>query len=265
MFSSSIGQSEDEAHSHTHTHSHSHEQSGWTSENVHLYEQQSIAAKIGDEVPRAMRKAYPFNEETTTVMDFACGTGIQFSCILILCSMLRTCRVNCEGLGAVLQGGILKASHELVSDQRKSIVGVDINPAMVAHFAEKIHNQGIPPEEMRVVCANLKGVESELDGQKFDVIVCSAAYHHFKSINNITRTLSFFLKPGGCLLVADFMQSAEPVPEDVPNKRGFTEEDIQGAFVGAGLEDVSIDPFTEARFHGQIVKLFLAKGTKPTP
>ncbi|KAJ7890468.1 S-adenosyl-L-methionine-dependent methyltransferase [Mycena olivaceomarginata] len=178
-----------------------------------------------------MRKAYPFDEDTTTVMDFACGTG------LIARGLAPYC---------------------------KSIVGVDINPAMVAHFAEQIHNQGIPPEEMRVVCADLKGVESELDGQKFDVICSSAAYHHFESIANVTRTLCFFLKPGGCLLVADFMKSAEPMPEDVPNNEGFTEEDIRGAFVGAGLEEVSINPFTKARFHGQLVKIFLAKGTKPT-
>ncbi|KAJ7491091.1 S-adenosyl-L-methionine-dependent methyltransferase, partial [Mycena latifolia] len=145
----------------------------------------------------------------------------------------------------------------------KNIVGVDISQAMVDHFAEKINNQGIPPEEMRVVCADLKGEESELDGQKFDVIVCSAAYHHFESINDITRTLCFFLKPSGCLLVADFMKSAEPVPENVPNNGGFTEEDIRTAFVGAGLEGFSINQFTKAKFHGQMVELFLAKGTKP--
>ncbi|KAJ7879949.1 S-adenosyl-L-methionine-dependent methyltransferase [Mycena olivaceomarginata] len=211
-------------HTHTHTHSHSHGaimSHGWTGDNVHLYEKQPIAGEMGDKVPRAMRKAYPFDEDTTTVMDFACGTG------LIARGLAPYC---------------------------KSIVGVDINPAMVAHFAEQIHNQGIPPEEMRVVCADLKGVESELDGVKFDVICSSAAYHHFESIAN----------PGGCLLVADFMKSAEPMPEDVPNNEGFTEEDIRGAFVGAGLEEVSINQFTKARFHGQLVKIFLAKGTKPT-
>jgi len=220
-------------HNHSHSHSHSHGETGggWTNENVHLYEQQPIASEIGDKVPKAMRKAYPFNEDTTIVMDFACGTG------LIARGLAPYC---------------------------KEVVGVDINPAMVAHFAEKIHNQGIPPEEMRVVCADLKGEESELDGQKFDVITCSAAYHHFESINDITRTLCFFLKPGGCLLVADFMKSAEPVPEHVPNNGGFTEEDIQKAFVGAGLEGFSIDQFTKAKFHGQTVDLFLAKGTKST-
>ncbi|KAJ7677248.1 S-adenosyl-L-methionine-dependent methyltransferase [Mycena rosella] len=223
------------AHSHSHSHSHSHGEGGggagqWTSENVHLYDQQPIVAELGNKVPNAMRDTYPFNEDTTTVMDFACGTG------------------------AIARG---------LAPYCKSIVGVDISQAMVDFFAEKINNQGIPPEEMRVVCADLKGEEFELDGQKFDVVVCSAAYHHFESINDITRTLCFFLKPGGCLLVVDFMKSAEPMPENVPNNGGFTEEDIQEAFVGAGLEAFSINQFTKAKFHGQIVSLFLAKGTKP--
>ncbi|KAJ7164791.1 S-adenosyl-L-methionine-dependent methyltransferase [Mycena crocata] len=220
------------AHSHSHSHSHGEHAGGgeWTLENVHLYEQQPIAAEIGDKVPKAMRNAYPFDENTTTVMDFACGTGLISRGLAPYC---------------------------------KSIVAVDISQAMVDNFAERISNQGIPPQEMCVVCADLKGEESELDGQKFDVIVCSAAYHHFASINDITRTLCFFLKPGGCLLVADFIKGAQPVPEDVPNNGGFTEEDIRTAFVGAGLDAFTIDQFTKAKFHGQIVSIFLAKGTKP--
>lgn len=35
----------------------------------------------------------------------------------------------------------------------------------------RVSNQGIPPEEMSAVCAELKGQEGELDGLKFDVVV----------------------------------------------------------------------------------------------
>ncbi|KAJ7169437.1 hypothetical protein C8R46DRAFT_1088747 [Mycena filopes] len=70
-------------HSHSHSHSHSHGEGGagagqgpeWTKDTVHLYEQQPLAAEIKDKVPQAMRRAYAFDEDTTTVMDFACGTG----------------------------------------------------------------------------------------------------------------------------------------------------------------------------------------------
>ncbi|KAJ7611695.1 S-adenosyl-L-methionine-dependent methyltransferase [Roridomyces roridus] len=225
------------AHTHGHGHSHSHGEGAshapggtWTHENVHLYEQQPTAAEMGDRVPKAMREVYPFDEDTTTVMDFACGTGLISRGLAPYC---------------------------------KSIVGVDISQAMVDFYNEKVHNQGIPPEEMRAVCADLKGEISELDGQKFDVIVCSAAYHHLESIDDTTRVLSFFLKPGGCLLVVDFMKSDQPVPEDVPNSGGFTEADIRKAFVGARLDGFEFDPFTKAMFHGQRVTVFLAKGSKP--
>ncbi|KAJ7281840.1 S-adenosyl-L-methionine-dependent methyltransferase [Mycena rebaudengoi] len=206
MFGSGHNHSHDQSHDHSHSHSHSHggggDGAGWTSDNVHLYEQVPLAAEMGDRVPKQMRKAYPFNEETTTVMDFACGTGT---------------------------GSLASTS----------------TPAMVENFSKRISDNGISPEEMSVVCADLKGEESELDGEKFDVVVCSAAYHHFESIDAMTRTLCFFLKPGGCLLVADFMKSDKPVPENVPNKEGFSEEDIKRASTG------------------QMVNVFLAKGTKP--
>lgn len=55
----------------------------------------------------------------------------------------------------------------------KSIVGVDISQGVVDRYNLSVSNQGIPPEEMRAVCAELKGGDEELDGLKFDVItVC---------------------------------------------------------------------------------------------
>ena len=55
----------------------------------------------------------------------------------------------------------------------KSIVGVDISQAQVDQYNQSVSNQGILPEEMKAVCAELKGRNEELDGLKFDVItVC---------------------------------------------------------------------------------------------
>ncbi|KAF7298439.1 Methyltransf-11 domain-containing protein [Mycena kentingensis (nom. inval.)] len=178
----------------------------------------------------ALLDAYPFNE-SASVLDFACGKGL----------ISRGLAPHCG-----------------------SIVAVDNNQASVDDFARRIHNQGIPSEEMRVVCALLDGNESELDGQKFDVVVCSAAYHHLDSIENTTRILAFFLKPGGHLLVVDFLTSTEPIPEDVPHKHGFDEDTIRAAFVGANLADFEMERFATAKFHGQRVELFLAQGTKET-
>nr|GAT54405.1 predicted protein [Mycena chlorophos] len=152
----------------------------------------------------AFLDAYPFDDEATTVLDFACGKGL-----------------TSRGL----------APH------CKRIVAVDKNPDSVKFFAEQIQNQGIPSEEMNVVCTELQGLPTELDGEKFDVVVCSAAYHHLESISDTTRTLAFFLKPHGHLLVVDFLTTTDPIPEDVPHKFGFSEKDIRTVLDAAGLLD----------------------------
>lgn len=53
----------------------------------------------------------------------------------------------------------------------KSIVGVDISRGMVDQFNLRAFNQGIPPEEMKAVCFDLKREAHELCGTKFNVIV----------------------------------------------------------------------------------------------
>ena len=72
----------------------------------------------------------------------------------------------------VLAVGLI--SRELAPYSR-SILGVDISQAMVDQYNLRVFNQGIPPEEMRAVCAELEGKEGELGGQKFDVIVVSCS------------------------------------------------------------------------------------------
>ncbi|KAJ7778727.1 S-adenosyl-L-methionine-dependent methyltransferase [Mycena maculata] len=81
----------------------------------------------------------------------------------------------------------------------KTLLGVDISQGMV-------------------VRAELKGEATELGGTKFDVVVCSPAYHHLADIAAATRVLASFLKPGGALLVVDFPAmdvDAIHVPEDI--------------------------------------------------
>ncbi len=55
----------------------------------------------------------------------------------------------------------------------KQIVGVDISQGLVDEFNLRVNNQGLTPDEMKAVCVHLKGVEGELDNQKFDVIIVS--------------------------------------------------------------------------------------------
>ncbi|KAG5641802.1 hypothetical protein DXG03_004168 [Asterophora parasitica] len=85
-----------------------------------------------------MRKAYDFDEDGTTVLEYACGTGL--------------------------------VSREL-SPYAKRIVGVDISQGMVDQFNLRVRNQGIPPEEMQAFAVELKGEPGELEDERFDVIV----------------------------------------------------------------------------------------------
>jgi len=203
------------------------------------YDKRPQAAEMARRQSDAMIKAYPFDESKTTVLDFACGTGL--------------------------------ISRELAAHTNK-IVGVDISEAMVKQYNQRVENQGIPPEEMRAVCTELKGTVEELDGVKFDVIVCASAYHHFESIEEVTRTLAFHLKPGGYLMVSDIMKPSngdEVFPHDgahihiVAHKGGFDETDIRKAFDAADLHDTSFDKITSTKWvNGRSIDIFLAKGVK---
>jgi 2-polyprenyl-3-methyl-5-hydroxy-6-metoxy-1,4-benzoquinol methylase len=188
---------------------------------------------------RAILNHFPFDEESTTVLDFACNVGLL--------------------------------SRE-IAGHTKLLVGVDISQTPVDIFNEHVSNHGIPPEEMRAVCVELKGDEGELDGLKFDVVTCSASYHHFEDINKITKILSFFLKPGGVLLVVDITPKGDGpsekllFPENlnfVPHKHGLSEKVIKDAFDGAGLVSFSFDRLSNITIHEADATLFIATGTKP--
>ena len=109
------------------------------------------------------------------------------------------------------------------------------------------------------------------------------AYHHFAAVDEVSRELVKYLKPGGTLAVADIADTGQPDKSDssdggapplsplmagyehiVAHMRGFSEEDIHALFVGTGLEKVSFEVFTSAKRQGRDVHFFLATGTRAT-
>ncbi|KAF9009516.1 S-adenosyl-L-methionine-dependent methyltransferase [Cyathus striatus] len=181
----------------------------------------------------AIRNVYPFDKEKTMVMEYACGTGL--------------------------------VSRE-IAPYVKSIVGVDISQGVVNIFNEQFVKQGYPPENFYAIQADLKGEEGELDGKKFDVIICTAVYHHFPSVEETTHTLSFFLKPGGALIVIDRkLNDGNDVPEQyghiVAHKHGFSEEDMRKLFEEAGLTGFSFEDIASIGVK-EDVNPFIAKGIK---
>ncbi|KAI0738019.1 S-adenosyl-L-methionine-dependent methyltransferase [Daedaleopsis nitida] len=192
----------------------------------------------------AMRTEWPglFDKEHTVVLDFACGIGM-----------------------------VSEALRQYV----KSIVGVDISQVSVDRYNAQATRFGLAPEQMKAVCVELKGEPGELDGAKFDVIVCCASYHHFASIDDITRTLAFFLKPGGSLIVADIKAEDDErqlFPEThhglVPHKHGISEAQLRATFEGAGLGEFMIKDAARGNMphlgeHGTEITWFIARGVKP--
>src|SRR5262245_17124135 len=72
-----------------------------------------------------------------------------------------------------LQTSLAGLISQNLAPYTRQIIGVDISQGMVDYYNQRVSNQGIPPEEMKAVCLELKGTGDELDGQKFDVVVVS--------------------------------------------------------------------------------------------
>lgn len=198
------------------------------------------ARELALRLARALRRVLrtTLDEDTTCVLDHACGSG--------------------------------QVSRALAPHVAR-LVGVDISPRMVELYNARADAQGLEPHEMRAV-----GALAELGAQdRFDLVVCSMAYHHFAAVDDVSRELVEYLKPGGALAVADIAADAERPGDESPapimagyehivaHTRGFSEEDIRALFVGAGLENVSFELFTSAKRQGRDVHFFLATGTKP--
>ncbi|KIM29132.1 hypothetical protein M408DRAFT_329134, partial [Serendipita vermifera MAFF 305830] len=253
------------------------------------YDSNPFVEQVTRQIAEVIRESFPFDEESTVLLDYACGTG--------------------------------QMSRHLAPYTRQ-IIGADITQGMVDYYNQRVYNQGIPPDQMRAIC--LTGTDSDLDGQKFDLIVCSQAYHHFPNIAAVTKTLASLLKPGtGKLFVADLMpydtsifkqhgqgqghqghghshdqghghghghshdqghdhghshshshgheaheeshDAHEPFQGPaVVRKGGFEESEIQTVFTEAGLVDWQfIENAASAEMKNKRVELFLAVGRRP--
>ncbi|KAK0569165.1 hypothetical protein OC861_001201 [Tilletia horrida] len=133
----------------------------------------------------AILGAFAWDEHSTELLDFACGTGLTTS---------------------------------LLAPQCKHVVGVDLSQPMLDQFQAKLNQQDSEPSasplsslasKIELVQADLLGSgegKEKLEGRKFDVVLCTMSFHHFSDPMHATKVLSGYLKPGGKLAIVDFLQ-----------------------------------------------------------
>ncbi|KAH9928964.1 S-adenosyl-L-methionine-dependent methyltransferase [Fomitopsis serialis] len=180
-----------------------------------------------------------FNARTTTVLDYACGAGLF--------------------------------SREL-SPHVKSILGVDtVSQKAVDQYNRQASTHGLS-DKLNSLCVVLRG-DGKLDGftQQFDVVLCTMAYHHFGSPEDVTKILASVVKPGGSLLIIDIL--ADSTQNDfvkgekykhVAHRGGFNEGRMKDMFSAAGLVDFEMQELVSGlAIQEHTVTLFLTRGVKP--
>ncbi|RXW21818.1 hypothetical protein EST38_g4040 [Candolleomyces aberdarensis] len=232
------------AHAHGHGHGHGHHghhlditESNKQHFNEHAsnFDEWPRARERAQRVGVAIREVATLNKETTSVLEFACGTGL-----------------------------VAKEVYPYVH----SVVGMDISSGVVELCNKRFKEElGADEKETYAVAANILTDKDVLPGKLFDVVFCSSAYHHFEFPAEITKALIGFLKPGGALLIIDQYLKPGEAPPEVPEEHrhhvtrfGYTEEDMKELLAGAGLEVVS---FKEIEKDPQDTNLFIAKAVKP--
>ncbi|KAJ9663127.1 hypothetical protein H2201_005798 [Coniosporium apollinis] len=162
-------------------------------------------------------------------------------------------------------------------------LGIDISPGMVAKFNEHAQKAGLDPERIHAVegdlCSDPPTVSStEASSTNFDIAVVCAGFHHFNDTELATKRLAERLKPGGVLVIIDFLNPSGTqgqVPEDVKHMvkvAGFDEPTMRRLFEGAGLVDFNLwvmpeKVVLEREKDGKTTRLertvFFARGRKP--
>jgi len=140
--------------------------------------------------------------------------------------------------------------------------------------------QGLSREEMHAVQGNLvaedeNGTSSPLSSpefQDFDIAAVGLGFHHFDDPERAAARLVERLRPGGVLMILDFlahdaMDPMHPASKTVMH-HGFTEERIREVFVKAGAgKGFAVDDMGEVTFHRGEEKsfnrrLFMARGAR---
>ncbi|RVX69384.1 hypothetical protein B0A52_06980 [Exophiala mesophila] len=198
--------------------------------------------------------------KTVRVLDYACGPGTMTHALAGKAT---------EYLGVDISENMVKAYNLRFNPE-------PVIDATATRSSEDIVDQSL---NAQAVVGNLlaeSGTPESLDGAKFhdfDLVVIGGGYHHFSNLTLATARLAERLKPGGVLLVLDFVshgvsdsEKNHPAAPTIAH-HGFNEQQLQAYFEGAGLVDFKM------KKSGQALKMrgieprepLLARARKPHP
>jgi SAM-dependent methyltransferase len=166
-----------------------------------------------------------------------------------------------------------------------TVRGMDIASGMVEQYNQMALKTGYTPTKMRAIQGDL--IDPELTPSPdintpaffdFDVVVMCMALHHIEDPDNMILQLSKRLRPGGILLIVDWLANSASssaqtgnrtlgMPSGAMSRMGFQENEVKSAYDKAGLEDwswkLTSAPSQVPREIGGEQQLFLARGKKP--
>lgn len=160
------------------------------------------------------------NSSEKTMIDFGCATGLI---------------------------GLPLAEH------LKSIRLIDVSSQMIHFVKNKIEIQGIKNAE--AICTDLETQDSIIEPA--DCIIAVQVLLHIKDTKDILKKLYSLLRPGGQLIIVDFIKNNNVESQLVHN--GFVQEELESLLREIGFHTTSVETCYngEKIFMGKDASLFL--------
>lgn len=119
------------------------------------------------------------------------------------------------------------------------LIAIDNSEAMLQRAAEKARAAGLENVEFRLASAE----ENPLQPEEADVITLVQVLHHLENPGDVIRKLATGLRPGGRLILSDFLNHNEAwLREELQHRwNGFTREKVIGWLREAGLRPGNFD------------------------
>ncbi|KAF2017429.1 S-adenosyl-L-methionine-dependent methyltransferase [Aaosphaeria arxii CBS 175.79] len=111
--------------------------------------------------------------------------------------------------------------------------GIDIAPNMVATYNARAQAAELPESKIKAVLGNIFSDEQSSELQKpeyhnFDLATVGFGFHHFEDVTESARRLKERLRPGGVLIITDFLEGGDLKADEEGNPIPASEGDHTG-------------------------------------